>query len=166
MVGLSVGIVCMPQWPSTRAKALFLTSFAALANLPDLHVPGWGHYRYDISHSLFVNLALVVAVAAALRIGRKVMPRVASWPVLVGGAFVWLIHVFLDSFYNHGQGLCILWPLSEKALALPMPWFGRLDGIPPTLSLNTFRVCSIELAFYLPFLLLAIYWRRRRTRRS
>ena len=162
MVGLSVGVFCMPQWQTTRAKALFLTSFVVLANLPDCPVPRWGHDQYMVSHSLLVNLALIVLVVVALRIGRKAVPSIASWPVLIGGAIAWLSHLLLDSFYNHGHGIRIYWPLSQKELALPLPWFSSLDRIPPPLNAHTLRICLMEFVFYLPLLLLAIYWRHHR----
>ena len=166
MVGLSVGVVCMPRWESARAKALFLASFVMLANLPDLPVRNWGHDRYAVSHSLFVNLAIIVPVVIGLRLGRRFAPSIGSWPVLIGGAVAWLSHLLLDSFYNHGEGIRIYWPLWQKSLALPMPWFSSLNSIPPPLDAHTLRICLVEFAFYLPWLLLAVYWRRHRGQAS
>ena len=123
--------------------------------------------RHGSSRSLvFVNLAIIVAIVVALRIGRRAVPPIASWPVLIGGAIAWLSHLLLDSFYNHGEGIRIFWPLSEKALALPVPWFGGLNHIPPPLNVHTLRICLVEFVSYLPLLLAAVYWRRHRLRNS
>jgi membrane-bound metal-dependent hydrolase YbcI (DUF457 family) len=84
------------------------------------------------------------------------------WRLLVGGALAWGSHFLLDSFYNHGRGIAIYWPFSTATLALPLPWFTTLKGTPPSLDLPNLRICAIELAFYLPWLLLALIWRWRR----
>lgn len=55
IVGATCGVICMPRLKTVIAKAVFLATFVVLGNLPDLPVRNWGHHRYYISHSLFVN---------------------------------------------------------------------------------------------------------------
>jgi len=161
MLGASIGIVCMPQFKTVRAKAAFLTGFVVLANLPDLAVPGWGHDNYRVSHSLFVNLAMIAAIGGAIGLWGRAGVTIAAAPVILGGAAAWLSHLLLDSFYNHGQGIAIYWPFSRGRLSLPMPWFSTLEGRPPYLNVHSVQVCLVEFAFYFPILALSIYCRRR-----
>jgi membrane-bound metal-dependent hydrolase YbcI (DUF457 family) len=163
LVGAAVGVVVMPLYKSRWASAAFLAAFVALANLPDWRLPYWGHERYDISHSIFVNLALIMICAVPLRICKLTRANIGAWPVIFGGAIAWLSHLLLDSFYNHGQGIAIFWPFSSARLALPMPWFRTWSSVTPPLNADTFYICLIETLFYSPILLLAIgwrYWRR------
>jgi len=45
--------------------------FGLIANIPDARIPGWGHYKYYISHSIFVTGALVaVALLGLWFVGR------------------------------------------------------------------------------------------------
>jgi membrane-bound metal-dependent hydrolase YbcI (DUF457 family) len=120
LVGVALGIVCLPDFPTRRAEAAFLAGFAVLANVPDLRLPCWGHARYDISHSLFVSVLLIAVACVCLRLWPKTRPTIGSPPVLAAGAAAWLSHLLLDSFYSHGQGIAIFWPFSRAALALPV----------------------------------------------
>jgi|SRR3989304_307785 len=165
LVGMAIGVVCMPRYKGFLPKAAILTGFIALANLPDWRLPGWGHTRYEISHSVFVNLALIIVFAVLLRLCNPIRTGIASWPVILGGAAAWLSHLLLDSFYNHGLGVAIFWPLSTARLALPMPWFRALPSSPPPLTIDTFYIYLVELLFYGPILLVAIGWRYWRFRR-
>jgi hypothetical protein len=158
LVGVSLGIVAMPAWESRLARAAFLAGFVALASVPDFQVPYWGHGRcYHVSHSLFVNALLVVATAACVRLWPRTRATLGSPAVLMAGATAWLSHLLLDSFYNHGLGLRVFWPLSDASLVLPIPLFDRL--YPPWLSTHNLRVCLIELVCYAPLVLLAVLWR-------
>jgi len=74
------------------------------------------------------------------------------------GIAAWLSHLLLDSFYNHGRGIAIYWPLSEGRFELSMPWFSTLHGS-WALDDHTARVVAIELAFYSPLVLGALAFR-------
>ncbi len=165
LVGMSMGVVCMPRYQSCWAKAAFLSGFIGLATVPDWHLPGWGHIRYEVSHSLFVNLALIIVFAVVLRTCKSTRMGIGAWPVIFGGAAAWLSHLLMDSFYNHGLGVTIFWPLSTARLALPMPWFRTLPYVPPPWDFDTFCIYLVEVLFYGPILLLAIAWRYWRLRR-
>jgi membrane-bound metal-dependent hydrolase YbcI (DUF457 family) len=166
LFGVSVGVVCMPELKTFRAKAALLTGFAVLANVPDFAFPGWGHNRYDISHSLLTNLALIAAAVVVLRLWGKAWEAIGSTPVVLGGAAAWLSHLLLDSFYNHGRGVGMFWPFSRARLALPLPWLGNVEGRPPPLNAHTLRVCLVELVFYGLILLAAVCGRRLLARRA
>jgi membrane-bound metal-dependent hydrolase YbcI (DUF457 family) len=149
----------MPRYKSRLASSAFLCAFIAIANLPDWPLPGWGHSNYKISHSVFVNFALIVVIASLLMLFKKATRTIASWPVIIGGAAAWLSHLLLDSFYNHGLGIAIFWPFSPARLALPMPWFRTWSSVSPPLNADTFYICLVEALFYGPILLLAVVWR-------
>ena len=155
MVGFSAGILCLPEGISPRSKTLFLGTFTLLAGVPDLPLPGWGHSQYLVSHSLIVNLGLIGMLAGLLR-WQAQGTWICSPKVLMGGAATWLSHMFLDSFYRHGRGIAILWPVSSARLVLPMPWFTNLDVSPRLLTAHNVRTCLVEFAFYLPFLVFAL----------
>jgi hypothetical protein len=177
LVGASIGVISMPPLKSLRARLAFVFAFAALANVPDLAIPGWGHDRYDVSHSLWVNLTLIAAVAVVLRSSLYTMGKLSRIPdrengtvsspnaaistvVILAGSMAWLSHLLLDSFYCHGNGIAIFWPFSNAHLALPIPWFDNLSASPPPLTIHTLRVCTIELLFYFPLLLTTLFCRR------
>jgi hypothetical protein len=160
LLGLSAGALVIPRgWPR-RSKLLAFGIFVLLAGGPDLPAPFWGHGRYLVSHSLFVNLGLVGGVAALLAAFPRMRAALGGWPVVCVGAATWLSHLLLDSFYSHGKGVRIFWPLSDDVLNLPMPWFDVLQvGIPPAEALGIF---AVELAFYGALLALCLLWRARR----
>lgn len=166
LFGAAVGVLCVPELKTVRARAVFLTGFVLLANVPDFAVPGWGHDQYQVSHSLFVNLAIIAAIVVLLAIWGKARKRIGGAPVILGGTIAWLSHLLLDSFYNHGKGIAIYWPFSNARLALPIPWFSPLESSPPPLDSHTVRVCLIEAVFFLPVLLIAICCRGVILRRS
>jgi hypothetical protein len=114
-----------------------------------------------VSHSLFVNLALMVGVFGLLIIFRVWRGQPGRWWVLAGGAAAWLSHLVLDSFYSHGRGIRIFWPLSDAALSLPIPWFHvvRRSSLP---DLATLRIFATEALFYGALLGICLIWRRRR----
>lgn len=161
LFGTSIGVLCMPELETVRARAVFLTGFALLANVPDFAVPGWGHDRYHISHGLFVNSALIAAAAVVLTFWASGRKRFGGTGVILGGAAAWLSHLLLDSFYSHGKGIAIFWPFSRARLALPIPWLDNLQGSPPPLNAHTVRVCLVELVFFSFILSVSAYWRFR-----
>ena len=159
LIGVAVSVVCAPRSLSWRGRLGYGAAFAALANLPDLPIPYWGHDRYDISHSLFVNLLFILVIGAVFGLQTPLRQRLGGWPVMVGGGLAWLSHLLLDSFYNHGLGVAIFWPFSEASLALPIAWFSTVPS-PPPFTLAHLREYGAEFAGYGPVVLLAWVWRR------
>jgi membrane-bound metal-dependent hydrolase YbcI (DUF457 family) len=160
LTGASIAVLTMPSGWSARTKCLLVGSFAVLANLPDLRLPSWGHERYDISHSVFVNAGLIVVACLILLSFRRVRERPATGRVLLGGGLAWLSHLLLDSFYGHGKGIAIFWPFSRARLNLPVPWFETVRVPLPHVDAHTVRVWAIELAVYGTILALAVTGRR------
>jgi membrane-bound metal-dependent hydrolase YbcI (DUF457 family) len=158
LMGMAIGILCLPQQTPARWKAGYFAAFVVLPNIPDLPFPHWGHDRYDISHSLFVNLLLCLMVVTLLGWHPNIRRAIGGGKVLDGGAAAWLSHLVLDSLYNHGRGVAIFWPLSDAHLALPIPWFSVVPF--PPLGLALLQECAIEFASYFPLVLLAYSLRR------
>lgn len=147
LAGAAIGTICLPNNTSNQWKCVYFLIFILLANVPDLPVPYWGHDRYDISHSLFVNLLgifLIVPWAAAPAIRH----RIKHLSILVAASMAWLSHLLLDSFYNHGLGIAIYWPVSHARLALPVPWFSVLPNTPPPFTPRHLKIYGIELVAY------------------
>ncbi len=160
LFGASLAVVTAPAATSRRQAAWRIAAFALLANVPDLPLPGWGHQRYDISHSLFVNLALIAPAAAALR--RRVALRDAA-----AGAGAWLTHLLLDTFYANNAGLAMFWPVSDARLHLPIALFRTTEHFQAASSPGNVRVYLVELAVYLPLLALAAAtWALRKRRQA
>ena len=157
LTGIALGVLSLPQQASPRRCIFHVAAFTLLPNLPDLSLPGWGHDRYYFSHSLFVNLLLMLAALVVCAWGRRLRNGLGGWPVLGAAAGAWLSHLLLDSFYNHGLGVAIFWPFSTARLNLTLPWFSILDA--PLWSWQALRVSLIELAFYLPLVGLAVGYR-------
>lgn len=165
LTGAALGLLATPRdagWPRTLAM---LVIFAALGNTPDLPLPGWGHNLYEVSHSLPVTLALVALLGAALWSWPATRRRLGGRTLLLGAA-AWCSHLLLDSFYNHGKGVAIFWPLSRASLNLALPWFSTVRKPLWQPELHTFKVMAVELAFYgTAFLLVAglrrVLFRRR-----
>ncbi len=167
LMGTAIGVLVIPRRATLRTKAATLAGFALVATLPDwqlpprlpgidhLPLPPWGHNLYRVSHSLFVNLAIGAAGAALLGWWPRLRKWLGGWPVLIGVAAALLSHLLLDTFYSHGYGLAMFWPLSDARLALPLPWFHTLQDVPPPITRHTVRVVLVEVAFFLPLVLLA-----------
>jgi membrane-bound metal-dependent hydrolase YbcI (DUF457 family) len=160
LTGITVGVLCLPKSHSPRGRAAHLILFGLVASIPDFGLPAWGHERYDISHSLFVNSFIILLLALCLALWDKPRHRIGGWGVVLGGSLAWLSHLLLDSFYNHGHGVAIFWPFSDAHLALPIPWFSVVYKSPPPLTLETARIYAIELACYGILLLIAVGVRR------
>lgn len=145
LTALSLAAVSVPPAKSARWKSAWIFVLCLLSNLPDLPLPGWGHARYHVSHSSVLALGVATILSAwALRRG---VPRGwATRGVVLAAVAAWLSHMLLDSLYNHGLGLAVLWPLSDAHLALPLPWFATLR--PPARSVHNLRVFAVELVFY------------------
>jgi membrane-bound metal-dependent hydrolase YbcI (DUF457 family) len=159
LMGTALGILSLPPHASPGRKVGYLAAFALLANLPDLPLPYWGHDRYDVSHSLFVNLLLSLLAVALCAWQPGIRQRVGGPAVLVTGVLAWLSHLLLDAFYNHGHGVAIFWPFSPASLALPIPWFSVVPSIPPITTAHL-REYGAEFASYFP-LTVGVYVLRR-----
>lgn len=160
LTGLAVGAAVLPVGLSRGRMVVGLAVFAMLADIPDFPLPWWGHNAYRVSHSIFVNGALVGIALLGLSIVR--MCKGAGLPkrVICGGVAAWFSHFLLDSMYNHGLGIRIYWPFSSGSLVLPVGCFSTLKRSPPPLDVHTFRVLAIELACYLPLLGVVVLARR------
>jgi membrane-bound metal-dependent hydrolase YbcI (DUF457 family) len=158
LTGLSFASLVVPRdWARKRVA---FAAFAFIATAPDFPLPFWGHTYYRVSHSLFVNLAVVAAVVGLLMVPRAIRSDPAWRWVLLGGAAAWMSHLLLDSFYSHGRGIRIFWPFSDAALALPIPWFHvlRPDLIGDPAAL---RIFANEAVCYGALLGVCLIWRWR-----
>lgn len=160
LVGLTCAVLSAPAGLPRRGRVALGLGFVLLASLPDLPLPGWGHDRYRVSHSVVVNGLLMAGLLALLAVWRQGRRRLGGWRVLAGGTLAWSSHFVLDALYRHGRGVALFWPLGGGRLALPLPWFDTVAGVPPPLDAHTLRVAAVELLCYAPLLLLALAWRR------
>jgi hypothetical protein len=170
LLGASLAQATVPAGASWKQWVWIVNVYVLAAFFPDLPLPGWGHARYYFSHSVFVNLALVVLLAI-IGVCFRARWKMITYPLIVGAGAAWLSHFPLDAMYNHGHGVAIYWPFSEAVLNLPLPWFVTLDMQRPFTALYNVRVFLVEALFYLPLLAAAcwgrrIWLRRRRTRPS
>jgi len=150
-------------------------TFVCLANLPDWPIPNWGHDRYDVSHSIFVNvglIAVIILLGAVCHFSQFARNRIPVRCLLLGAA-AWMSHLLLDSFYNHGRGIAIFWPISDARLNLAIPWFRTLDLSQSVLNARNLAVLGIEAVAYGPVLGATLLIKRmsesfdlRQTRRS
>jgi membrane-bound metal-dependent hydrolase YbcI (DUF457 family) len=157
LIGATIGMLCLPERTSRRRRAAHLAGFILLANIPDLPLKYWGHDRYQISHSLLVNLFLVALTGGFLGLTLKGRAWFRRPGLLLAGELAWLSHLLLDTLYNHGRGIQLFWPLSSFRLALPVPWFSVIHL--PLLQFDNFRIFLVELICYLPIFLLAGWFR-------
>lgn len=162
LTGMSLAALAMPRRWRAPSWLAGMAALAVLANVPDIDLPFWGHAEYLISHSIFVNVALIVAVLAVPAALPALRRKLGGWPVLAAGGGAWMSHLLLDSFYGHGKGIRIFWPFSsEAALNLAIPWFRNYPGGWP-LDAARLKVMAIEVLFYGPLLAICLLWRLRR----
>jgi membrane-bound metal-dependent hydrolase YbcI (DUF457 family) len=160
LVGASLAVAVMPVAAGRWTRLLAVAAFAVLANMPDARLPGWGHDRYDISHSLFIGLGLILPLCGVFLFIPRARRFVGGAGVVVGGATAWLSHLLLDSCYNHGRGVAMFWPFSKASLALPIPWLDNVHYPLPYFSLHTAHVMGVELLTFGSVLGLACLGRR------
>ena len=167
LAALTIGVAFMkPRWAWPR-KALLLGAFVVLANLPDLP---YGPPKLA-RHSVYLNAVILAVAATVLAAWAPLRRRIGGWPIVVGGILACLSHLLLDSFYSHGHGVGIYWPIGDGTLNLAMPWFDVLRyGWEPTA--RTARIVLIEIGFYGAILAAAVAarqavlrWASRRGRR-
>ena len=151
LVGLAFAALALPRNSNWKWRLGLPIVFVAIANLPDWPLPGWGHQRYNISHSVFVNIGLIGLILTLHQLKPKI-----SFRCLLLGAGAWLSHLLLDSFYNHGQGIAIYWPVSKSSLNFSMPWFNTLDVSQSVFARHNLSVFAIEFVAYLPVLIIAL----------
>ena len=161
LTGLSLAALTVPRSWSRRATLAACAAFVFVAGAPDAPLPFfWGHFNYRVSHSLFVNLAVVAALVGVLAVSRVGRHREGWWWVVAGGAAAWMSHLLLDSFYSHGHGIRIFWPVSDASLNLSMPWFHvmRPEYVGEVAAL---RIFATEAVFYGALLGVCLLLRRR-----
>jgi len=161
LTGTAVAVMCLPRNISPRYKFIHFTAFIALSLVPDYRLQNWGHDRYDISHSIFVNLIFICGIIVLLTIFKGMRRQIGGWSVVAAGALAWLSHLLLDSFYNHGKGIAIFWPVSKMRLVLPIPWLSVAHPLPPPVTLELMKILLIELVTFAPLVLLAVLLRKR-----
>lgn len=163
LTGAALALVALRsvEQPTVRRIGFTVAAFVLLANVPDLPLPNWGHERYQISHSLLVIGLLIVAVTTVFIVSRKLCRAVGGVRVVLFGATACLSHLLLDTFYNHGLGLAMFWPLSDARVALPIPWFETIK--PPMVSLQNLKTFAIEFVCYAPLVATAAYRFRNRS---
>ncbi len=162
LVGVSLGIVALPKEKSFITKLGVLFLFFLLANLPDLPFPGWGHDRYYFSHSLFIvtGIALLV-IFAYLALYRLLIKKKPDLRFLCLMILALYSHLLLDSFYNHGLGVAIFWPVSSASLALPIPWLSVLKDLPPPITMEMIKIALLEFITFVPLVILALWYKTR-----
>ena len=89
LVGASLAQATIPAGASWKQWAFVVNLYVLLAFFPDLPFPGWGHFRYYFSHSLYINLLLIIPTAALCCYYRS-HRRVASYPLIAGAVVAWL----------------------------------------------------------------------------
>lgn len=146
LTGLAFGVASLPSSPSKARCRVHLGMFALLANIPDMPVPYWGHARYDISHSMFVNLLLSLLALLSLSWANGYRDgRLSSF-----GMAAWFSHLLLDAFYSHGNGVGIFWPFSAATLAVPVPWLSVLPMSMLPITTQAIHIGLIEFCSYAP----------------
>ena len=157
-MGLAIGCAVVPRDFNRRQTALTLMTFVALANTPDWPLPGWGHDRYDVSHSIFVTIAIVVIAAGVTTVWLRRTPYF-RWRLIAGGAVAWLSHLLLDTLYDGRKGLAMFWPVSDARVSLPIPCF-RTMQLSPLVSAHNASVFAIEAIVYGSILGIVLFGRQ------
>lgn len=121
---------------------------AGLSLLPDVDsiagilLKDFGRYHNNGSHSLFVGLAVALAIGGlAWRIKRS---GFVDWFVLV--LLCYQFHIVLD-FFTVGRGVMLFWPLSAARFQSPLKLFYGLHWSDGILSINHLWTLFNELAF-------------------
>jgi hypothetical protein len=168
LTGTAIGVVTMPNYPRTRQKTIFLLVFALLATVPDWPFRNWGHAKYYVSHSIFINLLLIGIVGTILYIAPRTWRKHSlipathslSWQVMLGGSLAWMSHLLLDTFYNHKKGLAMFWPLSSARLALPIPWLAVASRPFLPVTTGNLRIILLDFLTFFPLVIFAIIIRK------
>jgi membrane-bound metal-dependent hydrolase YbcI (DUF457 family) len=153
LTGLTIGYLAIPRATPIKPKMLLLAAFAIAASVPDLPLPFWGHFRYEISHNIF-STTLGVLLLELVLVWRFRGREPVGWRVMLGLALAWYSHLLLDSMYNHGYGVAMFLPLSEQSFALPVPWLARGDR-EHIFSLHNVMVAVYEVLTFAPLVVMA-----------
>ena len=134
-------------------------------------------YHHLGSHSVFAAILYGFIVYGMIRFFKRPeeAEKLSSWPFL--GVLMYLSHIVLDWLAEDNSepvGLQLLWPLSDQFMASPVSLFPRfvheaegadiLGMVANLFSRHNFSVMILELAIFLPLLLLML-WRKFRTSR-
>lgn len=164
LAGMAIAVGLAPRRLGVKRWSAILATAVVAANLPDAPLPYWGFNRYNVSHSVFVAAAILLALTAVLLLWpRGTLEFRGRLAALIAAA--WLSHLVLDCCDTQGRGLAMFWPFTHARLALPMPWFGNLpDGW--TWDRRALHIIARDVEFFGPVLLLAVSgrwigWRRR-----
>ena len=161
LVGASVGWLCMPALDKAGKRFLFLAGIIAVASLPDWPIPGWGHDRLEISHSVIVNGGVMLGLVLGVR--GLAGPTYKRYRLATGGVLaVWGSHFLMDTLYADSS-MVLFWPLSDAAVSLPVPWLKTMPHVPPPFDHRILEILLFEALTFAPLLVLAI-WIRRRSR--
>jgi membrane-bound metal-dependent hydrolase YbcI (DUF457 family) len=121
VIGAAIGVIAARNYGSTGARSIVIAGFVFAANAPDFALPGWGHDRYQISHSAIVLAGICMAISGLWYFcdrNRRICPSTVTLLCLS-----LMSHIVLDAMYSHGRGLRVLWPVdSTTRLVLPVPW--------------------------------------------
>jgi len=159
LVGASVGLLCLPALDKGSARFLFLVGMIAVASLPDWPIPGWGHYRLDISHSVIVNGGAMLGMSLFMRgLAGSAYKRYRL--AIAGVLAVWGGHLLMDTLYADSS-MVLFWPLSDIAVSLPVPWLKTMPHVPPPFDDRILEIFLFEGLTFAPLLVLALTIRRR-----
>jgi len=165
LMGISIGVLCVPARWGPWAKAGLLVGFAALACGPDIvdHAAPQGYaVSHPICHSVFVNAAVMILLGV---FAWWALARRPGWRgVVIGGEAALASHLLLDAMYNHGDGVHAFWPVSNATLALTLPWFSTVKHPWSDHAAVNVRTLIVELLFYGGVLLACVCVRRARQR--
>jgi hypothetical protein len=161
LVGITIGITGLPNKISNRWKLTIIISLAILSNLPDFPLPFWGHEKYHISHSVFVNSIIAIILSVLLSRNKQLRSHISARIIFLSIFLTLIGHLILDSFYNHGKGVAIYWPFSSATLVLPIPWLSVVPSLPP-ITIDHLREYIFEFITFFPFVIMAIVFYRRR----
>lgn len=159
LTGLAALVLAIPHQITWQRRLAWIVIYIALANIPDWPIPGWGHQDLGVSHSLWVNLALCIGIAVILKKGSP--DQYGKTPILLAGAFSWMSHILLDTFYGDLPGVAIFWPFSDALVSLPVPWLKTLPHVPPPFDTTVIWILLIELITFSPLFIAACLFRNK-----
>lgn len=141
------------RWPALEARRLgpfprLLAITAGLSMLPDvdsvlgLLTGDFGRFHNNVTHSLFVGLAVALAIAAVMqwRRGRD------FWPWFAVALAGFELHVLMDAA-TIGRGVMAYWPISSERYQAPLMLFYGLHWSQGWLSSRHVWTLVTELSF-------------------
>lgn len=163
-VGLAAGRYLAPP-PASRARLVrTMAALSALSLLPDADIIGFAlgiPYAHPFGHR---GASHALSVAAALGVLAGLAARRAGLPALRLSLIATLVvasHGLLDTLTDGGLGIALLWPFSNERFFAPV----RPIPVAPIgaafFSPRGLHCAIIESFYFLPFLLYALWPRRR-----